>query len=32
VSKTMFGDPGLEEFVVERGRVFSIATREFLEG
>jgi len=32
VSKAAFADPGLAEFVVERGQVLSISTQEFLEG
>jgi hypothetical protein len=32
MSRAVFVDPGLEELVVERGAVMSIATQEFLEG
>jgi hypothetical protein len=32
VSKAVFEDPGLAEFVVERGGLLSISPQEFLEG
>ena len=32
MSRAVFGEPSLRDFVAERGGVLNIATQEFLEG